>query len=230
MIKSFLIILGLGGFLFAGQQLVLVVAQSYESTHAMLYCYEDERLAFAPIEVNLGQNGLGVGIGETTLLSTRDAIEKREGDKKAPIGVFRLVRLFGYDTNEGYSLPYLQVDKETICVDDADSPLYNKIIQIPSNPPKSYENMLREDHQYKLGIEVAHNAKGRKNKGSCIFIHVQKASQTASAGCTTMEYESLKKIAKWLDAAKNPLLIQIEKGSLKEVQELYPALKAHKED
>lgn len=230
MIKSFLIILGLGGFLFAGQQLVLVVAQSYESTHAMLYCYEDKRLVFEPTRVNLGQNGLGVGIGEAMLLSTQGSIEKREGDKKAPIGVFRLVRLFGYEPNEGYLLPYLQVDQETICVDDADSPLYNTIVKIPSHPPKSYENMLREDHQYKLGIKVAHNPKGRKNKGSCIFIHVEKASKTASAGCTTMEYESLKKIAKWLDAAKNPLLIQIEKGSLKEVQELYPALTIHKED
>jgi hypothetical protein len=230
MIKSFLIILGLNGFLYGAQQLLLVVAQNYESTHAMLYCYEDEHLVFAPIEVNLGQNGLGVGIGETTLLSTREGVEKREGDKKAPIGVFRLTRLFGYEANKGYSLPYLHLNNETICVDDADSPLYNTIVQIPSNPPKSYENMLREDHQYKLGIEVAHNQEGRKNKGSCIFIHVAKGKRTASAGCTTMEYESLKKIAKWLDAAKNPLLIQIEKGSLKEAQELYPALKAHKED
>ena len=85
--------------------------------------------------------------------------------------------------------------------------------------------MKRNDGQYELGVVVAHNSMGIKGQGSCIFLHVQKEEDAPTAGCTSMKLEDLKKITKWLDKDKNPILIQIPKSLTSEVKRLYPELK-----
>lgn len=123
-------------------------------------------------------------------------------------------------------MPYLHASKNLICVDDSNSINYNQIITMPEKKPKSFEYMKRDDHQYELGVVVEHNKEGIKKRGSCIFLHVQKAKDTGTAGCTSMELEDLQKVVNWLDSTKNPLLIQIPNSSLKEVFTLYPKLKS----
>ena len=88
------------------------------------------------------------------------------------------------------------------------------------------EFMKRDDLQYELGIVVEHNKEAVSSRGSCIFIHVQKAKNTGTAGCTSMSLNELKKIVNWLDEKKNPILIQIPKSSSKEILERYPELKS----
>jgi hypothetical protein len=39
-----------------------------------------------------------------------------------------------------------------------------------------------------------------------------------------MKYEDLKTIVKWLDAQKNPILIQVSKGYINRVKDIYPKL------
>ena len=85
--------------------------------------------------------------------------------------------------------------------------------------------MKRNDLQYELGIVVDHNPEAKYRRGSCIFIHVEKSKDAGTAGCTSMRLEQLKKIATWLDAKKNPILIQIPKSFSQKILELYPELK-----
>ena len=85
--------------------------------------------------------------------------------------------------------------------------------------------MKRDDEQYRLGVVVSHNKAQIKNAGSCIFLHVQKSVDAPTAGCTSMRYEDLKTIVKWLDINKNPILIQVTKKYLDALKDIYPNLK-----
>ncbi|MDQ1244972.1 MAG: hypothetical protein QG565_1313 [Campylobacterota bacterium] len=224
MVKSFLIITICQMFLLAAQQTILVVGEGYNSSVAILYCFEDNKKIIGPIEVNLGYSGLGFGLGKKELSRAKEAPTKREGDKKAPIGVFTLDAIFGYEKDTEFKMPYLHATKNLICVDDSDSKFYNQIIKKQDVLPNSFEEMRREDAQYELGIVVGHNKEQQKGAGSCIFIHVEKYEGAPTAGCTSMSLENIRKIAAWLDRNKNPILIQVTKLQLGEISKLYPKL------
>ena len=225
MVKSFLILIFFQIFLHANQQIILVVSNDYNNSKASLSCFENNKKVFKDIDVNIGKNGLGFGLGKIQFTDQSNKPLKYEGDKKAPIGVFKLTHLFGYNKESNYNMPYLHADKQLICIDDSNNKNYNKIIPMPNTKPKSFEWMRRKDNQYELGIVVEHNKEQLKQRGSCIFIHVEKFKDTPTAGCTSMSLKDLKKIVNWLDIKKNPLLIQVPKSLLEEVYELYPELK-----
>lgn len=190
----------------ASDQIVLVVASDMNATTAMMSTYERSdaryRLVTPPYAVNLGRNGLGWDEGSAPL--------KREGDGRAPAGVYPLSAAFGYAPSEQTALPYMYADKQLICVDDVAHPDYNRIITLPQkHSPKSFEWMRREDEQYRMGVVVDYNTKRIPMRGSCIFLHVQKAPLSPSSGCTTMEPERMASLLRWLDPAKSPLLVQI---------------------
>ena len=224
MIKSFLILINFQILLYSSQQIILVVSDGFSSPKASLECYEDGEKIFNTIDVNIGKNGLGWGLGEKNLQQKKDEPLKYEGDKKAPIGIFKLTDIYGYSQKHNYKMPYLHTSKSLICVDDSKSPFYNQIIQANGNE-KSFEYMKRDDHQYELGIVVAHNQKALAKRGSCIFLHVKKSKNAPTAGCTSMRLDEITKIANWLDKEKNPILIQIPKSSSREILKLYPELK-----
>ena len=223
MIKTFLISIIFPILLFSSQQLLLVVADDFTTSKASLEFYEDDILLFFT-QVNIGKNGLGWGLGEVQLHQKNFEPSKKEGDKKAPAGIFKLTEVFGYSHTSNFKLPYLYADKELICVDDVNSNFYNQII-MSNGDEKSFEYMQRKDHQYKYGITVKHNAQALKGKGSCIFLHIQKYQGAGTAGCTSMKENDLNKILIELDKTKNPLLIQIPKSSKEEIKKLYPTLK-----
>ena len=226
MLKSFLIIINIHIFAFASQ-IVLVVSENSQIHKAKLQRYESGKKVGDVIDVNIGENGLGVGLSKLSknISIDKDEVVKKEGDKKAPLGIFRLSAVFGYAKNIDTNIPYIQARKDLICVDDSDSKQYNKIIKMPDkNKPKSFEMMRRDDDQYKLGVVVDHNTIQKKGRGSCIFLHIQKAKDAPTAGCTSMKYEDMKTVVEWLDIDKNPILIQISKEYIKEVKKLYPEL------
>jgi len=226
MIKSFLILTCFSTFAFSSQQIVLVVAKDFNTSQAKMECFEDGKKVFDTIDVNLGKNGLGLGLGEIELNQNKAEVIKKEGDKKAPIGIFKLPSIFGYEKKQNLNMPYIYTSKDLICVDDSNNIDYNKIIHMPNNKPSSFEFMKRDDNQYRLGVVVEHNKQGVKQRGSCIFIHVQKAKNSPTAGCTSMSYNDLKKIVLWLDGGKNPILIQIPKSLSHRILKLYPKLKS----
>ncbi len=227
MIKTFLILVNFSIVLFSSQQIVLVVSEDFNSPKASLECYEDGKKVMAIKDVNIGKKGLGWGLGEVNLSQKSKEPLKYEGDKKAPVGVFKLTSLYGYAKESNFKMPYLHTTKDLICVDDSDSLFYNQIIQAHGDE-KSFEYMKRKDGLYELGIVVAHNEDGKKRRGSCIFLHVKKSDNAPTSGCTSMSLQEIKRLSKWLDIDKNPILIQIPKSSSEEILKLYPELKSSK--
>ena len=228
MIKSFLILISFSVVLVASKQIILVVADDFNTSKAQLECYEDSKKIFKTIDVNLGKNGLGWGLGKEELKQLPSDSIKYEGDKKAPSGVFKLSSIFGYAHNSTYNMPYIHSTKNMICVDDSQSQHYNQIISMEKEKPSSFEYMKRDDLQYAIGIVVEHNKDAISQRGSCIFLHVEKGENEGTAGCTSMNIHDLQKIVSWLDAKKKPILIQIKKSSSHEILKKYPELKNSK--
>ncbi len=148
---------------------------------------------------------------------------KREGDGKSPAGIFKLTSTFGSaDKPVFVKLPYTKLVEGTECVDDVKSSHYNTIVdrtQVGNVDWNSSEKMLAVGAQYDLGVFVAHNSNPPvAGKGSCIFLHIWKTDATGTAGCTAMERATIEKILGWLDAGKNPVLVQMPEEDYRRFQ------------
>lgn len=171
------------------------------------------------VPVVVGRNGLAWAADQASQwASMRSSVGpiKREGDGKSPAGLFALGSAFGYAEKPDVSslkLPYLQALPSVICVDDPASRHYNRIIDraaVSDVDWQSAEQMRRDDNQYRLGVVVDHNYPAtRPGDGSCIFLHIWEGPGKGTAGCTAMEAARMEEILKWIDAASNPLLIQL---------------------
>src|SRR5262249_41899634 len=116
----------------------------------------------SPFEIVVGKTGLAWGHGVLTPAPQASDPIKKEGDGKAPAGLFRLSKAFGYASQPpaGAKLEYLALSPSIECVDDTDSRYYNKIEDRASVAPdwKSSEHMRRSDELYRWGVVVDHNA------------------------------------------------------------------------
>jgi D-alanyl-D-alanine dipeptidase len=195
---------------------------------AQKYEYRDGRWRRLgkPIKIAVGRTGLAWGIGLYDFGDQPGPI-KKEGDGKAPAGIFRLTTLFSANESAWrYAhMPYISLTPATECVGDGNSASYNLIVDT-SNPklaPKSKdwnssEHMLRRDDLYDFGVYVAHNANPPKpGAGSCIFIHVLGALGRArgTSGCTALPEDDLVQLFGWLDEKKTPVLIQLPEKEYK---------------
>ncbi len=223
MLKSFLILVILHSLAVASEQLLVILAKDHTSTRGKLYAFEDNKEAFASFIVELGSGGLGGGVGLDSLLANAGA-QKSEGDGKAPIGLFDLSAIFGYEASFRSKMPYIYALADLLCIDDVASPNYNKILKYSGEELGSFELMRRDDHQYRLGVVVDHNKEGLKGRGSCIFLHIKKSENSPTAGCSAMSYEQMRQVVLWLDKTKNPKLLQISTDEIELAKKLYPNL------
>ncbi|MBU0632989.1 L,D-transpeptidase family protein [bacterium] len=224
MIKVFLIFMLFQFNVLTARQIILVVGDDFNSSKAKLFCYDGSKYPFSGIEVNLGRNGLGWDLDDKHFIHQADEPIKHEGDGKSPAGIFELTKSFGYE-DSSFLLPYIKNTANKICVDDVNSTFYNQIIDMPTIKPKSFEFMKRDDEQYAIGAVINYNPKGLKGRGSCIFLHVQKELSHPTSGCTSMSYNDLQIILKWLDPAQKPILVQIPKKYLNDVRKLFPQIR-----
>ena len=194
------------------KQLIVVTTKNWSAPNGTLQRYEKTNTwhkVGKAISIKLGRNGLGWGIGLHTI--PKDAkIIKKEGDGKAPAGIFELKQAFGYFPFV-VDYPYEVYKATDHCVDDVNSKFYNKIVDSTkvNVDYKSKEHMRFAKNYYKYGIVVNHNhideAGAKKGAGSCIFIHIK---SVPTAGCTVMREDEMKEIIKWLDVESHPLLVQ----------------------
>ncbi len=205
-------------------QIIVVTTPDWTALQGKLQRYERDsprkswRRVGEPVAIVVGRNGLGWGIGVTpsndpASRSASDPI-KKEGDGKAPAGVFALGTAFGYAPQPlpGTKLPYLHLTPAVECVDDVRSKRYNRVLDRASAAPdwNSSEHMRRSDELYRWGIVVAHNANPPvAGGGSCIFLHIWSGHGRGTAGCTAMPQSDLESLLTWLDPKRRPLLVQL---------------------
>ena len=214
----------------AHEQLLLVIAEDMNRSAAQLQRYEQKEGVWKAIgrtvSVNLGRNGLGWGIGTPAPLphDPSDPL-KHEGDGRAPAGIFTLGPVFGYAARIATAMPYVQATKALVCIDDSRASSYNRVVPIrPDLIFGSFEWMRREDELYKIGVVVGHNEAAEPGRGSCIFLHIERAPGAGTAGCTSMNAAALAALIRWLDPAKAPLLIQVPRKSLPALRKRFPGV------
>ena len=118
--------------------------------------------------------------------STRN---KKEGDKKTPIGTFGIENLyFRKDRKEKPStlLKCIEIKKNMGWCDNVHFPKkYNKLFKIDKKV--KHEKLKRKDYRYDFIIPIKYNFnKPITGKGSCIFIHLTK-DYKPTAGCVALK-------------------------------------------
>ncbi len=170
----------------------------------------------APWVGRLGANGVAWGRG----LHPHDpipagAVDKQEGDRRAPAGVFRLGTVFGYPEQVPHrsATTYVHVTDRDLLVEDPNSPLYNSYVRLDHPATSSWEianRMTMGDPAHELKVFVHHNTDPSpvSGKGSAILLHISRPSERSyTSGCTAMTRERMYETVAWLDAARNPLYV-----------------------
>ncbi|MFT6080117.1 MAG: L,D-peptidoglycan transpeptidase YkuD (ErfK/YbiS/YcfS/YnhG family) [Planctomycetota bacterium] len=219
----------------ATTQVILSTTSSWHDPTAIVRCFERSGEGWQVVELGLtanglpadgvsasiGRSGLGWGLG---MHVDGDGPRKREGDGRAPAGIFSLGTAFGYAAiaPAGMALPYRQSTDRDYFVDASDSPVYNQWQSIPiaePNTPKarwnSCERMRRDDAVYELGMVVNHNTSDAvPGRGSAIFLHVWAGEGESTSGCTAMSLANLRRVMMWLRSDAQPLLVQVPSDQL----------------
>lgn len=173
-------------------------------------------------EAVVGRGGLawGKGIYSPSDLGAEfgDPV-KREGDKCSPAGVFRLNSAFGHQSESTFPMlmPFLTLTEAIEGVDDPHSRYYNRVVDASTISVRDWvssEKMLAFGEVYRLGVIVEHNwVNPIPGAGSCIFLHPWRSMNQGTSGCTALDVDNVREIVRWLDASKNPILVQMPKSN-----------------
>lgn len=199
------------------RQCVLGIAPDWNSSRVELWIFEKNGSGWlqtgGPWNGRLGKNGLAWGIGLHPL--PPGVASKREGDFRAPAGVFALGGAYGYASGiqKNPALPYQQITTRDLWVEDPASPDYNRHLRLDAEPVTAWEKkqqMKQGDHAHSLKLFIAHNPapSAIPGAGSSIFFHIWRSGGAKpSAGCTTLSEQNLRQLIAWIDPAKNPVYV-----------------------
>lgn len=204
-------------------QIVVTVADSWDSSRGFLRCFERsgprspwKNVFRDPIPVLLGKSGLAWGRGEVSV--RKGERMKREGDRRAPAGIFRIGRIYTYDSvlPKGANYPFRTVTKWDAWPDDVNNRYYNRhlVIDPRKGVPPWFESqkMRHGDSAYRWLIEIRHNSDPpAPGYGSAIFFHTRRGPDRTTAGCTTMAVNDLVRLMQWLNAGSQPRYVLLPK-------------------
>lgn len=188
------------------EQVVIVTTDSFSSDSATIQVFEKSdgqwKQVFSKMLGVIGMNGFG--------------LNKVEGDGKSPVGKFTFGTGFGKNINPGTAIAFRQVNYNDYWVDDSNSAFYNTWQTGPANGRwNSAEKLLISAWLYNYAVVINYNTDARTPwKGSAIFFHEWRAEGSGTAGCIATTEVNLLNIMRWLNPAKNPVIIQ---GPMSEV-------------
>jgi D-alanyl-D-alanine dipeptidase len=209
-------------------QIVVATAKDWRAKHGTLSTYERINGKWIKniqsIPVILGKNGMAWGRG---IHPEPMGVLKREGDGKAPAGIFDFGLAFGYTSTANTRMPYQGMEASNYCIDVKGSPLYNMIVDTRnvgieaikgSTEPMRLDLTNKGDQQYVKGLVIQQNPKNESGLGSCVFMHVWSQPNGITLGCTAMEASNLDKMMAWLDPKKRPVYVLLPEQEYKRYQ------------
>lgn len=174
----------------SAQRLVLVTADSMNTPAARLQRFTRARADApwrpngGPVSALVGRAGMAWGYPFRSLARPGEPV-KVEGDKRAPVGFYRVGTSFGFAASPRPG--YLRIGEGTVCVSDPGNRAYNSITtraRVGGRVPG--ENMWRVP-EYRQGLLVDYPSSGDARGGSCIFVHLRRASQKGTGGCVALD-------------------------------------------
>jgi L,D-peptidoglycan transpeptidase YkuD (ErfK/YbiS/YcfS/YnhG family) len=214
------------------RQLVVVCNESWDDTTGRMVRYQRTNQdgswvqVGSPVPINLGRTGLAWG-SSPLMSEPTSGLKKKEGDGRAPAGLFPILRAFGHPSPpKGYTernLEFLNVTNEQ-CVDDAGSEYYNSIVNPSEVGGVTWDSAEKmKIGVYRLGLVIGHNCpKAVPGLGSCIFFHYETGPGVPTAGCTSMTPTSLKNLVLWLEKDSHPVLLQLPRPVFESLKGDYP--------
>ena len=208
-------------------QCILGLAPDWKSSQVQVRVFEKKDGAWVqsagPWSGRLGKNGLAWGLGLHPVPTGVAA--KREGDLRAPAGVFALGGAYGYAPQiaKNPALPYRQITTRDLWVEDPASPDYNRHLRLDFEPATAWEKkqqMKQGDPAHSLKLFIEHNPapEAVPGAGSSIFFHIWRAGGTKpSAGCTTLSEQNLRSLIAAIDPAKNPVYVLLPEEAYRRV-------------
>ncbi len=210
------------------RQMVVVTTADWDADGGRMLRFEKDaagwRQVAAAEPVRIGRAGSAWGLG---LHPDQPGTRKREGDGRSPAGIFGVGDAFGYAADAHTALPYRAMQASDYCIDVPGSPLYNRIVDADevgaAAVEGSTEPMRRDLHadgdgRYAQGFVIEHNPGNRSPAGSCIFAHVWKAADVATAGCTAMPPGRMAALLDWLDPAAQPVFVLLPEAAYARLQ------------
>ncbi len=140
--------------------------------------------------------------------------QKKEGDHKTPLGLFKLGPAFGFNDFD-FDYPYLKISDNSYFVDDVSSEYYNKWVEIGEcgvsysyvvngnlSDFSSSEHLIDYPILYEFGVIIEYNMDNPvKGLGSAIFLHVKNKDYTE--GCVALLRDDMLCVLNFLDKSKD---------------------------
>jgi L,D-peptidoglycan transpeptidase YkuD (ErfK/YbiS/YcfS/YnhG family) len=199
-------------------QCVVGTAKDWNTSYVTLKLYERDGGAWRQVgqawQGRLGKNGLVWGRGMSPVPA--GAVLKKEGDNRAPTGVFAIGGAWGRDASirKHPQLAYRQVTSRDLWIEDPASPSYNRNVVLDHEPSTAWEKKQQmkqaDDNAHALKLFIAHNAppNATPNGGSSIFFHIWRGGGSKpSAGCTTMPEDKLRWLVARIDPTRRPVYV-----------------------
>lgn len=210
-------------------QVLLVTTSGWDAARGSLQRFERRQGAFqavgAPLPVWVGKGGLAWRTDDGAPPPPAAGPLKREGDGRSPAGLLTFGDMWGYApaAPEGVQFRYRMATECDRCVDDPDHADYGRIVSLPTAKApvtfRSAEYLLLPTEHYRYMVVIHYNdLRPRKDAGSCIFLHVAPPPGGGTAGCTALAAEDLLTLLRWLDPAKQPMLLQVPEAQLATVR------------
>jgi len=175
-----------------------------------------------PVPVVVGKNGMA---WDPKIVAERQTMfpgpVKREGDGRAPAGIFKLTSTFGFGDHSSGLREYIPLTPMIECVDDPNSRHYAQIVDrtaVKDVDWKSSEKMSTVN-LYRLGMVVSYNMEqSAPGNGSCIFLHIWQGPGQGTAGCTATTSQNIEEIVRWIGEKDRAVLIQLPEGEYKRLK------------
>ena len=182
----------------AGQAIVVAVPNYRTAATASLTAYERRsegwHEVFGPWPARIGLGGLARPGSKT------------EGDGRTPSGAYGFEFMFGVAADPGVKFSYRRVTSPSIVWDDdPSSPLYNQWVDQARQAAGAAPEPMYVSPAYDYGAVIAYNTARIPGAGSAIFLHVSTGGPTA--GCISLPAAQLLEVLRWLDPARQPLII-----------------------
>ena len=209
-------------------QAIIGIADDWNSSHVTLTMVEKNTAGkwvrvLGPYAGRLGRNGCVWGLGEHR--NPMGATTKKEGDGRSPAGIFSLGGLWVNNptpVQHDPAIPYVQVGPNDLWVSDPRTPhLYNRHLRLdhPATTPwEKHEQMRQSDYPHSIKLLVHHNTPESVGKpivgaGSSIFFHIwRRDGEAPTAGCTSMDEQTLRQFIARLRADKKPVYILLPRS------------------
>lgn len=143
----------------------------------------------------LGKNGLAWSWAHSRFAAKGEPT-KKEGDGRTPVGFFTVGQAFGFASEKRRD--YVTLKKGAhFCVDDPRSPLYNAVVpRADAGDAVSGEDMAKVPH-YEQGLFLDYPTNRALQGGSCIFVHIWRAKESATVGCVALARHDVEEMQRW---------------------------------